>query len=173
MVRMPLEFYFDSFVGVPNVLHQATIELDNDQIKALPTTVVEVVAAPGANKVIILLAATAKLNKAAVTAYAAATDSSWVFTLNTFQTALFPCESLLETTGLITYAVLFTPTAPAIGGGDFDGYVTGTATAEENTALTFGDLEMGVADYTGGNAANTLLVTVQYTILNTLTGLFE
>lgn len=152
------------------LLHQATVELTDAQIKALPTTAISVVAAPGANKAIVLSSAVWICNFAGG-AYADTTgpapqlfiQGSGSGLTNPQSVAMGAANSVFQTSAGGEFGVL---------GGDFEGFINASATLITNAPLVIRDA-WSDNDYTGGNAANTLRVSVTYYVLNTLTGVFE
>lgn len=169
-------------------LHQATVTLTDAQIKALPTTPVTVVAAPGASKLIVPTVAVARL--AWVADYTGIDGDTyvnvdlgtngWVAKLQ--ESTLSGVSALLAGGGPDGTVVAFTvnqlsgatvtPATPlvhthqgAVVGGFYDADVV-------NVPLTISAYNGGL-NFTGGNVGNALSVSVAYYILNTLTGLFE
>jgi hypothetical protein len=154
-------------VGGSSVL-SATVTLDNDQIKALPTTAVEIIAAPGIGKMIKLIAGQIR-------------GDTWVAPYtNTEQSGLV----LMNSDGWY----LSSPMIAGVLGGDpsprYDDFlipntaVSGVAHVS-GYAFTGGDAidltenlpvqikdDFNGSDYTGGNAANTLKVTVYYVVVD-------
>jgi hypothetical protein len=147
----------------------ASVELTDAQIKALPSQPVEVVAAPGAGKVIMPIACFVKANCNAG-AYLLDADSSWMLVID--QSVKISCplrvEGLLNNAGTQVGKFMFPQAYP--GSGTFSGYVEtyneGLVAATENLPLYIIDSLGGVSDYTGGNAANTLKVTVYYVVVD-------
>lgn len=151
---------------------QASVTLTDAQIKALPTTAVQLVAAPGADKVLMPVALFGVLDTAAAE-YAGVTGAGWdIFVgadgtnliLNTIQAdALLgaAAERLIGSYGL-------TP----IGFGNFDGFNLGWTSPGApladwaNQPLYIKDQWKGGGAYTGGDAANTLKVTVWYAVVD-------
>ena len=149
---------------------KATVTLNDEQIKALPTTGVEIVAAPGAGKTIKPIGLTGVLNTAAG-AYTADADASWIITPsdnNTYLSTLRKVASILTQASIRVFDIGF----PwyTLGSGSFDTEIltedSGSLSQLENKALIIKDDWAGVSDYTGGNAANTLKVTVYYVVVD-------
>jgi hypothetical protein len=139
------------------------VVLTDAQIKALPTTAIELVAAPGAGKLIKVISADAIIDTTAG-GYVVDTNCRWQLFLGTQEiTGLAQPELALATTPGI-YFLPF-PEFAAPGSGGDAGYLVTTSksvTSMVNQPLKIKDDFNGVADYTGGNAANTVSVIVYY-----------
>lgn len=156
---------------------QKTVTLNNDQIKALPSTPVEIVAAPGANKVIVLLGGVSYFN----------------FTVDYVNPNVgSPSElALAWWDGIQGHGKC--PASNFIGDLDISnmsGKVAGIGAPKLNATAIFSDAlasrnstaayvinspivlydddnDSG-SDYTGGDPANTLKVTVLYAVVDVL-----
>lgn len=156
-------------------VYSRTTTLTDAQFKALPTTPTEVVPAPGAGKMIRWVTAHIDFD---------ATAGAYTFPVgallqlcydqglgNPLEASGWVSLSALST-GAVTAVSQFPPSTGASFGYDWDntqfyfvsGWSQGTAYADK--ALLVGDIYAGVADYTGGSAANTVKVTVIYTVLD-------
>jgi hypothetical protein len=140
--------------------------LTDAQIKALPTTGIELVAAPGAGKLIVLLHAHATIDTTAG-GYTVDSNCRWQLFLGTKEiTGLAQPELTLSTTpGL---GILSFPDLAAVGvAGDGGYFVTSPKDVASmiNQPLRIKDDYNGVADYTGGNPANTVTVVVYFAII--------
>lgn len=144
-----------------NLLHQATITLTHAQIKALPTTPVQIVVAPGAGAVVLLVAAMLRSNFAV-----AYTNVAGTFTLATDKAegSQRAGWSALGTANSTTRQVRLWAGA-SFGSIDDSGGFEPDAVAIENKALEF-YVDGGSGDYTAGDAANTLTVSATYLLVN-------
>jgi len=161
-------------------VHQASVPLNNGQIIALPSTAVTLAASPGANKVIIPISAQFVFH--IVDPYAADAGSSWqlIWQGGSYIAPLIPSEAIVESAAG-TY-VGFIPTGGWLvvnPGNEFgtktvanDGAIIPVTSAADK-ALQIKDDYNGVTNYTLGNAANTLTISVGYLVLDASTGLFE
>lgn len=179
-------------------IHQATVTLDNDQIKALPgglalEGVTEIIAAQGANK-LILPAEICTLTSFAAAGYTnIGVDSQMTFVIGSSISAYTLVSSILRDNGgtSANFSTFFgvgpgeTPRfvgwpknlnveeSDAAAGNWFNLIpVGGTLTDSANKPLQIYCFN-STGDLTGGNAANTLIVSVAYYVLNTVTGEFE
>ena len=144
-----------------------TVPLTNAQIKALPTTPVVLVSAPGPGKKIVPITIDVSLDNQAG-AYDGSSSGERFWQL-VYMTSPNPSEAsglfglnALAVAG--TWAGSIPPLATFNG---TEGYLMGTLTGAEsieNTALAIADIYNGVDDYTGGNDANTGSVTLLYTV---------
>lgn len=148
----------------------ATVELTDAQIKTLPTAPVQIVAAPGSGKMIIPLygitrfAWTADYTNIAAAAFMGFNTS---LLLTADQTAnsgvsgvLAPGASDMAVFPPIHYAVDATPFHQGAGFG------LGTFADYDNLALNFYAFNDAGGNFTGGNAANALAVTVCYIVID-------
>lgn len=153
------------------ILHQATVELTDAQIKALPTTGVQIVAAPGENKLIRPTYVAMLLNNTAGAYTNASANAALIFDVGT-QTALFFDENYnAALTGSDSVVLALTP-LQYVEAAQVIGNLEGLLVNMVNGALKIAGINTA-GNWTGGNAANTLRVSVTYYILNTLTGVFE
>lgn len=158
----------------------ATVTLTNDQIKALPTTAIEIVAAPGANKVIFPIAAWLHLLNWAAD-YGNIGDAS-VLGVEYDGTANSPLSVLMESVNgevsnlLVDSAshpgflgiknrvntVLPTVVTPS-GVGQF---VDDPGTINKSLKLYAVNSGSATGNFNGGDAANTLKVLVYYVVVD-------
>ena len=134
-------------------VYSQTATLTDDQIKALPTTQVEIVAAPGAGKIIIPL-----FGGSAVLTGANYTNKS--------------SDALLSVSmaGFVFYSYEIASLVD-FGEDAFLPFIVATANLPETTALMANEPLMITVDntlgnFTGGDPANTLKVTVLYTVID-------
>ena len=159
-------------------LHQATVTLDNDEIIALPTTPVTIIAAL-ADKVIIPNFAVLHL-------------ANWAADYGDIHAAALIVVALNSSAGI--FSIVDNSTASEVSsllaGGGPDGTFTFLGPAQRVATLTKalgGYYESDIVNkpltiamdnnngqlLSGGNAAQSLIVSVAYYVLNTVTGEFE
>lgn len=155
-----------------NILRTATVTLTDAQIKSLATGEVDLVPAPGAGKMNVLLFAVAKIALAAsytnVDALAfigigpsGGAVSSTLIDVSPYLTDFGSVPNSLlhfEPQVITTTAALDTPTYAR-------GY-SNIVAAEENLALTIKGDNNGDGAFTGGDAANTMTITVVYVVID-------
>jgi hypothetical protein len=163
---------------------QATVTLTDAQIKALPSTPVEIVAAPGVGRFLVPIGAWLVLDATAgaytnfnafdgLNPYASSVYLAWD-ALNFFDDALGPVAadgflSLAERR--VTYLSPASGNLQEVGGNlaNSSGLVYGAAapatTGYDNGSLSVvGQNNNALGNFTGGNAANTLAVTMWYCV---------
>lgn len=143
--------------------------LDNTQFKALPTTAIQIVPAPGAGKIIRWLDAWLVLN-----------NEAGVYVVNNagsfLQLVYMSSPFAIEASGFVKIqaaaqvaGVHSSPIPPLASYDGAEGYLywspTDTGTATQNAGLGIADIYNGVPDYEDGNAANTLTVWVLYAVI--------
>ena len=143
------------------LIKQARILLTNDAILTLPTTVITIIEAPGANKIITMIGgnvlftvvdAYTNVNAAVTTRYhIGLSQPSDVMSGNTYYTT--PDN------------YLFTDRYISLNGESLSDVV--------NQPLTLAVVNDVDGDFEDGGSDNYLLITIPYMIYNTLTGLFE
>lgn len=143
-------------------LRKATVELTDAQIKALPTTGIEVVAAPGSGKMIHVVSSVVSANITAVytTVVEDWPNSYLQLSINSVARMLFTQGWLATETGtgsiigIVDEIIGVTTTAPSFNSG------------LDNQPLMFSSENQGSGNFDDGNAANTLTITVYYVIVD-------
>lgn len=164
------------------MLHQATVLLTAAQVKALPTTSVQVVAAPGAGKILVPQVAHWHCNWVADFTNIGATAKLRLKTGGGANATMSVSEDLNQVSGLLAGGgpdgtnaytpaffkgqVLAAPGEPDLFGTtpDYDADIA-------NSALVVSAVNDAAADFTGGSTS-TLRVTVAYLIVDVTTGRF-
>jgi hypothetical protein len=162
--------FLPSSGGGSSLLHQATVTLTDAQIKALPTTgEVQIVAAPAAGLMIYPAAVVVRCDTL-LDGYSNIDNfAEFYIGVGTART-LFPILGGSEIGDLLgafddVFAPFVMATQPDIGM-----HAVADYTAH---ALKLIVTNNAAGNFTGGNAANTLRVSVTYYILDTTTGVFE
>ncbi len=160
--------------GGGSILHQAVVTLANADIKAIGDggTDVEIVAAPGANKALIIVYGFASLNSTAG-AYTGVNASSGIVlaTGGAFGTVI--STKLAQALGAAgTQPIAFSPLVGTVGSGDLVSQLVDPSGVATNRNINITDWWAPGA-YGGGHANNTLIVSVAYLLIDTTTGVFE
>ena len=159
-----------SITGGSVVVSTQSVTLNNAEFKALPSTPIEIIPAPGTGKIIRWLGAWMVLNNEA--GIYNPIDSGAILQL-VYMTAPFPIEAssfVPIAAAAAVQGVHSAPIPPLAGFNQSEGYLTwaptDTGTLIQNAALGIADIYNGVDDYTGGDDANTLQVNAIYTIVD-------
>lgn len=156
-------------LGSTSLLQSATVILTDAEIKTLPTTPVTIVAAQGADKSVNIISAVIQLDNQAGAYTADANSSLQLFSGNIAITSPMKAANALNNTGLYT-SFFQIPNLEFATSGAFSGATFNLLQTQEaqfnNQDIYIADFLVGVVDYTGGNAANTLKVTVYYTVVD-------
>lgn len=146
-------------------IQQTTVTLTDAQIKSLPTTTIEIVPAPGAGKGLLLLRGRIETNTNAG-GYVSASNQCAFALINADWDQL--SNFALMRGGMSNEMVFSKGLTPAltVASGDYAGSLEETNyPAKENQAISITDYSGG-SNYTGGNASNTMKVTVFYLIID-------
>lgn len=163
------------FLGSP-FLHQASRQLTNDEILHLPSTGIALVPSAGPNRILLPTGATALTSFTG--AYSASADATWgiYWESGILASDFTKVNGVLQSTAnfLVQIGPLHDVT---IDSGSFAFEVFNQqAIAPSNAvdnALVLADYWAGVSNYTGGNSANSMIVTISYYIFNTQIGAYE
>jgi len=150
-------------------LLSATVELTDAQIKALPTDPIQIVAAPGVNKIIVPISCIVVCDTTAG-AYTDLTDSGFDLQVGGDSVSCPLGATTLLSSGEVRVGFFALPLSFVSGIATFGGQVFTAdprdVTILSNAALTILDNWNGGTPYGGGNAANTLKVTVYYVVVD-------
>jgi hypothetical protein len=149
--------------GGGSSLLSATVELTDAQIKALPTGF-EIISAPGVGKILFPVAANFVLNIAGVyTGDAASASWNLIYSTTTDYVSAFVQSATILTNGLgIKSGMFLIPySKPSVSFDDASTTIPNNVD-RSNLGISIKDDWNGSSPYTGGNAANTLKVTVYY-----------
>jgi hypothetical protein len=144
------------------------------QIKAIPTTPLDIVDAQGANKIIIPISCVGilKVPGGVSDFYTNNTDAVWYLKLNRQASNIAVVQQALGGGSVTSTIINFSlPVLSYIVGGSFDATVASNWDATEDQGdlnkplKLYGDY-LGGSDYTGGNAANELKVTTCYMVID-------
>lgn len=161
--------------GGASPVHTAHVQLANAEILALPTTPKELVAAPGANKVLVFSHAALYFEFESFYGNVSADSGARLYI------GLRPASPTAVSQYLYARAMLYFPSASHVSviglrDDDVDGnaQIVGLEGASAiNASLALLASNAGNGDYTDGDPANVLHITVLYSILNLTTGEFE
>lgn len=157
-----------SATGGAGILQTTSVQLADAQIKALPTTYIQVIAAPGANKQILLLGAHAKIDSAAGEYTNLDTDNGLLLTYGEWD---IEASGVIELLGGNTVKyITFPPAAYSGQRVGWNGYLTQTGVGSSafvvNKEIRIVGSNAAAGNFTGGNAANTMTITVYYVIVD-------
>ena len=145
--------------------------LTDAQIKTLPSAAVDIVAAQGANKVIIPVSVFCVLNNSAggYTNLGTTTTAGWQLSGNDSidLSSIAEVSTILANPG--SYALNLLIPKAKVGGATYTGEITCISSAlsdRSNLALQLVDFWTDGGNYTGGNAANTLKVYTYYAVVS-------
>jgi hypothetical protein len=156
------------------LVQQVTMVLTDAQIKALPTTAITLVTAPGLGRVILPLLAYLRLVRAAAYTNVDADDASLYLSNGAAATGLLrnsadqtSLTGLLEGSAGTSVVSLIPASAYDMSDVAPVGIVAAESTlANKPLTLVVGNNAAGV--FTGGNAGNSLQITVLYTVVDSL-----
>lgn len=156
-MRLPLLGYV--FVpGTGDTVRFASIELDNDEIIALPSAEIQILAAPGANKIPVLVAVGYELDAASG--------------LYTYDGSAVGLE--LKIGSVVLWSTLpagsFNTAARTWTQSPLVSAINGTVAALDNDVMKVGFDNAGAGNLGGGNVANSLKVAIAYLLYDTSTG---
>lgn len=146
-------------------VQQATVTLTDAQIKALPSTPVEVVGTPASGKAYVLVNVT--LNGSFVAAYTNLTGHGWWEDLGLYAQGTYGSGQVSDFTGLDGF-LNYTSDRGLVTLGPYQ-WMKRPASAASFELVALND----TGDFTGGHASNTLTVSVLYYVLDLSTGLFD
>lgn len=147
-----------------SVLKVLSVILTNDEIKTLPTTPVVIASPSNAGIILVPISAIVDLNT--VVPYTGVTRAS--VTLVNIDgddlSGVIPLETYLISPFRYIFAFPITNARPGVG--DFIGTLVSIPFSNDNPPLNGGifirDYFNGVSNYTGGDAANTMKITIHY-----------
>lgn len=152
--------------GSDTVLYKK-VRLTNAQIKSLPSTQIELIAAPGAGKAIIILAASSFFYSEG--GYTGVTNASWILKDDVYITGPMRMENVLSSGGG-SFRSYFPIPISIPGSGSFaNQIVTNSASfsSGNNLPIVITDDWEGLADYGGGNDNNFADIRLFYSIYDT------
>ena len=161
--------------GSGGLLQIITVTLNNEDIKALPTTPIQIVPAPGLGRYVLPIAANVILNNSAG-AYTNVSPNTNSWNIGWQGSSLWYASGQLVSNALGAanaspiYGDFMFPGTLRTGTGDFAGELVTTMFNQplnsiENLPLVIKDDWNGNTNYTGGNVSNTMKVTTLYAVM--------
>lgn len=142
------------------LIKQARRVLTDEQIKALPSTPIDIVPSPGANRILVPVTVLVVVSKVAIYTNVDAGASLYMG----YESSGAATTGPGNTDG---HFVFDTDTIPLLVPQPIDFGVTSDALSNyTDLALTLIGFNTGAGDFTGGDAANTLTVTVLYMVVD-------
>lgn len=158
-------------------LHKADVVLTDAQIKALPTTAIDLIAAPGAG-IIILPLDTVMVFKNSATAYTNISPDAFLSTQingtrvssfmgnDTLLSSVNQFSTFFNSTGALLHRLIYPPSDPfgAADGWEMMMFSIGSdANANQPLQIKINNAALG--NLTGGNAGNKILVSTTYRLI--------